>query len=229
MLSPPPPLWTPPSCPLRTPTIAHVPMFDHLVVQYRKWNWKSKDYWFPCILSQSNSLGFQCQGRWQKIFNYKRFLAEQLMASEYTGTRRFLIAFRYISKGWMRSIQVSEGWMKSLRIGIQQIKATQDIRVAWIILNSQWGWRTSHLGNCIECRLDLCYSAATNKKGSICKKDSWTTFVQPQTDTTRVWHSCCCCFDLCWKKETISKGCLLLVSSYPWACIRGSSNSAFGA
>jgi hypothetical protein len=142
--------------------------------------------------------------------------------------RRFLIAFRSISKGWMQSIQVSEGWMKSLRIGIQQIKATQDIRVAWIILNNQWGWRKSHLGNCIECRLDLWYSASTSKKGSICKKDSWRTFVQPQTDTTRVWHSRCC-FDLCWKKETISKGCLLLVSSYPWACIRGSSNSAFGA
>jgi hypothetical protein len=178
MLSPPPPLWTPPSFPLRTPTIAHVPMFDDLVVQYRKWNWKSQDYWFRCILSGSNSLGFQCQGRWQKIFNYKRFLAELLMASEYTGTRRFLIALR--SKGWMQSRQVSEGWMKSLMIGIQQIKATQDIRAAWIILNNQWGWRKSHLGNCIECRLDLCYSAATIKKGSICKKDSWRIFVQPQ-------------------------------------------------
>ncbi len=111
MLSPPPPLWTPPSCPLKTPTIARVPTFDYLVVQYRKWNWKSKDYWFPCILSGSNSLGFQCQGRWQKIYNYKRFLAEQLMAIEYTGTRRFLIALRSISKGWMQSRQVSEGWM----------------------------------------------------------------------------------------------------------------------
>lgn len=214
MLSPPPPLWTPPSFPLRTPTIAHVPMFDDLVVQYRKWNWKSQDYWFPCILSGSNSLGFQCQGRWQKIFNYKRFLAELLMASEYTGTRRFLIALR--SKGWMQSRQVSEGWMKSLIIGIQQIKATQDIRVAWIILNNQWGWRKSHLGNCIECRLDLCYSAATIKKGSICKKDSWRIFVQPQTDTTRVWQSCCC-FDLCRKKDNyqqgVSSSCLFLPMS----------------
>jgi hypothetical protein len=117
------------------------------------------------------------------------------MASEYTGTRRFLIALRSISKGGM----------KSLRIGTQQIKATQDIRVAWIILNNQWGWRKSHLGNCIECRLDLWYSAATNKKGSICKKDSWRIFVQPQTDTTRVWQSCCC-FDLCLKKENYQQG-----------------------